>query len=127
MKIFVFFIIMFSDFVIADDCSFANVSNEYVIENAEIDAKYSFESKGVSFIAVANGFGPTRPGFEHINMSACLMIKTKWDILWVGADSGVCPQQKKLELHAISYSRLFNEKMIQLAKLSKKYDCATEL
>jgi len=127
MKIVVLFIILFSDFVLADDCSFAQIRNDFIIESAEIDAKYSFEAKGVSFIAVANGLIPARPAFEHINMSACLIVKTKWDVLWVGADSSICPAQKELELHAISYSRVFNEKMIQLAKLSKKYDCATEL
>ena len=66
------FLFLFSPLVFADDCSFEHLRNDFITESAEIDAKQSFETKGVSFIAVANGLGPARPGFEHIQMTACI-------------------------------------------------------
>lgn len=81
----------------------------------------------MSFIAVANGLGPARPGFEHIQMTACIILKTRWDVLWFGADSGNCSVQIELEKHAIAYSRIFNEEMLELAKHSKNYNCANDL
>ena len=119
MKIVILFIFLFSSLVFADDCSFEHLRNDFITESAEIDAKQSFETKGVSFIAVANGLGPARPGFEHIQMTACIILKTRWDVLWVSADSGNCSAQIELEKHAIAYSRIFNEEMLELAKHSK--------
>jgi len=129
MKIVILFIFLFlfSPLVFADDCSFEHLRNDFITESAEIDAKQSFEAKGVSFIAVANGLGPARPGFEHIQMTACIILKTRWDVLWVGADNGNCSAQIELEKHAIAYSRIFNEEMLELAKHSKTYNCANDL
>ena len=129
MKIVILFIFLFlfSPLVFADDCSFEHLLNDFITESAEIDAKQSFEAKGVSFIAVANGLGPARPGFEHIQMTACIILKTRWDVLWVGADNGICSAQIELEKHAIAYSRIFNEEMLELAKHSKTYNCANDL
>ena len=126
MKIVILFIFLFSPSVFADDCSFEHIRNDFITESAEIDAKQSFETKGVSFIAVANGLGPARPGFEHIQMTACIILKTRWDVLWVGADSGNCSAQIELEKHAIAYSRIFNEEMLELTKHSKNYNCAND-
>jgi hypothetical protein len=127
MKIVILFIFLFFPSVFADDCSFEHLRNDFITESAEIVAKQSFETKGVSFIAVANGLGPARPGFEHIKMTACIILKTRWDVLWVGADSGNCSAQIELEKHAIAYSRIFNEEMLELAKHSKNYNCANDL
>jgi len=60
-------------------------------------------------------------------MSACIILKTKWDVLWVGSDTSNCSAYIELEEHAIAYSRVYNEKMIGLAKLSEKYNCANDL
>jgi len=127
MKIVILFIFLFSPLVFADDCSFEHLRNDFITESAVIDAKQSFETKGVSFIAVANGLGPARPGFEHIQMTACIILKTRWDVLWVGADSGNCSAQIELEKQAIAYSRIFNVEMLELTKHSKKYICANDL
>ena len=127
MKIVILFLFLFSPLVFADDCSFEHLRNDFITESAEIDAKQSFETKGVYFIAVANGLGPARPGFEHIQMTACIILKTRWDVLWVGADNGNCSAQIELEKHAIAYSRIFNEEMLELAKHSKNYNCANDL
>jgi len=127
MKIVILFIFLFSSLIFADDCSFEHLRNDFITESAEIDAKQSFETKGVSFIAVANGLGPARPGFEHIQMTACIILKTRWDVLWLGADSGNCSAQIELEKQAIAYSRIFNEEMLELAKHSKNYNCANDL
>jgi hypothetical protein len=127
MKIVILFLFLFSPLVFADDCSFEHLRNDFITESAEIDAKQSFETKGVSFIAVANGLGPARPGFEHIQMTACIILKTRWDVLWVGADSGNCSAQIELEKQAIAYSRIFNVEMLELTKHSKNYICAKDL
>ncbi|KTD98218.1 hypothetical protein [Pseudoalteromonas sp. H71] len=127
MKVAIPFISLFSPLVLASDCSFEHLRNDFVIKRAGADAKQSFKAKGFSFIAVANGLAPARPGFEHIHMSACIILKTKWDVLWVGSDTSNCSAYIELEEHAIAYSRVFNEKMIGLAKLSEKYICANDL
>ena len=127
MKIVILFIFLFFPSVFADDCSFEHLRNDFITESAEIVAKQSFETKGVSFIAIANGLVPARPGFEHIQMTACIILKTRWDVLWVGADSGNCSAQIELEKQAIAYSRIFNEEMLELAKHSKNYNCANDL
>ncbi|MBB1436519.1 hypothetical protein H5201_19910 [Pseudoalteromonas sp. SG43-6] len=114
-------------FAFGSDCSFEEKSKNFVVENAAKDAKHKHTKSGVVFIAVSNGFVPTRPAFKNISMTRCLILKTEWDILWVGSDSMVCKNHDKLESKAISYALSFNRKMIELAKSSKSYRCASEL
>ncbi len=120
------FLLLFSNIIIAD-CSFENEKYEYTISNAKMDAESSFKKDEVKFIGVANGIGPSRPGFELIKMTKCIMLDTKWKLLWVGGDSKTCKDHKDLENKAIKYAKLFNQTMIKLAKSSESYECAGEL
>ncbi|MCL1049924.1 hypothetical protein L2755_09855 [Shewanella abyssi] len=127
MKCFLIWILVFSSTVMADDCSFEQVSDNYRVENAASDASNVYKSGTLYFIGVANSFAPTRPGFEHLDLTACLVLKTEWKTLWVGADSGSCVNQLALERLAIQYARVFNEALIEHAKSSANYECVADL
>ena len=119
-------LILFASTVSAD-CSFENQRELYRPELAEQDAAVSFNKNNVRFIAVANGFAPTRAGFENINLTRCLILDTSWTMLWVGGDSNRCKDHSELNEQALNYASRFNNKMLELASKSDSYLCKADL
>ncbi|KZN54254.1 hypothetical protein N474_18050 [Pseudoalteromonas luteoviolacea CPMOR-2] len=113
------FAAMWLNSTMAADCD----STLYDVSQAADTAKLYYTQQGVGFIAVADGIGPTRPAFEQITMSKCLVLETPWQMIWVGADSQSCPNQAKLEAKALDYARKFNQKMLKLARNDANFKC----
>ncbi|GMM86733.1 hypothetical protein [Pseudoalteromonas sp. MTN2-4] len=127
MKLFNAVILFLVSFFASANCDFEVKMKHYDPKLAEQHALEEFKQNRVHFFAVANGFGPSRPGFEKIQISKCLVLDTHWKVLWVGADSEFCNNHKALELQALDYSTKFNKKMLSLASDSKSYQCGKEL
>ncbi|MBQ4834894.1 hypothetical protein [Pseudoalteromonas luteoviolacea] len=122
----VLFILTFSNFAFALDCSFEKHQKNYNVESAKSDATASYERDGVMFIAVATGFVPERPGFARIALSKCLILDTKWKTLWVGADSSICTNHPQMVEQAVDYALRFNQQMLKHASTSTVYKCTIQ-
>lgn len=96
------------------DCSFESQKEDYKPEAAADMAEKAFKEKNIYFISIADGFGPSRPGFE-IPITSCIFKNTKWLTLWVGADSQYCLNHEVLSEKAKSYAENFNKSMLELA------------
>ncbi|MBD1391457.1 hypothetical protein IC617_18690 [Neiella sp. HB171785] len=118
---------MFFASKVAADCSFEKQRDLYHPALAEQDASESFQKNDVHFIAVANGFAPTRPGFKNIKPTRCLFLESNWTMLWVGADSNRCNDHSELNEQALNYAARFNKKMLELASESDSYICKSDL
>lgn len=116
-------ILTLSSIAFGSECSFENDVKTYQVSLAKQDAAKSYAQIGVNFIAVANGLAPSRPGFENIRLSKCLLLDTQWKIFWVGADTEVCEDHDGLTAHASHYALNFNKQMLKLAQLSNEYQC----
>ncbi|MEZ9821982.1 hypothetical protein AB4238_15380 [Shewanella sp. 10N.286.45.A1] len=131
MRKFILVLIVWSNIASADDCRFESEQARYDVSNASKDAELTFDKSGVSFISVANGIAPTRPAFDDIEMTVCVVLETKWETLWetlwVGVDSSVCGPSSDLITKAFSYAEVFNKRMLNLAATSESYKCADEL
>ena len=127
MKLFNSVLLFLVSFVASANCDFEVKKKNYDPKLAEQHALEEFKQNKIYFFAVANGFGPSRPGFEKTQISKCLFLYTHWEVLWVGADSDLCNNHKALELQALDYSTKFNKKMLTLASESKSYQCSKEL
>ncbi|MCF2857795.1 hypothetical protein L1286_09955 [Pseudoalteromonas sp. SMS1] len=112
-------VIVWCDKAVASDCD----KTVYDASRARLDAQQQYKHQGVAFIAVANGIGPARPALEHITLTKCIILDTPWQIIWVGADSSICPNHTKLEASALQYAREYNEHMLSLAQTSPDYSC----
>ncbi|WP_444894710.1 hypothetical protein ACJJIE_11565 [Microbulbifer sp. TRSA001] len=77
-------------------------------------AEQAFKENNIYFIAVADGIDPSRPGFD-IPFTSCIFKNTKWEMLWVGADSQYCVNREDIRTQAKSYALNFNKTMVQLA------------
>ncbi|WP_050801210.1 hypothetical protein [Rheinheimera sp. A13L] len=104
------------------DCSFESQKDKYRPEFAASLAEKAFKENNVYFIAVADGIGPSRPGFD-IPFTSCMFKNTKWKMLWVGADSQYCVNDEALRARAKSYAQLFNKSMVQLASAQLREMC----
>ncbi|MGE4262590.1 hypothetical protein [Shewanella sp.] len=62
------------------DCSFESKKDNYKPEVAASLAERAFKENNVYFIAVAEGIGPSRPGFD-IPFTSCVFKNTKWERL----------------------------------------------
>lgn len=107
------------------DCSFKSKMDSYKPENAATLAEKAFQVNNIYFIAVADGVGPSRPGFD-IPLTSCIYKNTKWDMLWVGADSQYCASHEALIARAKRYAQNFNKTMVRLAS-SKLHELCPEL
>lgn len=79
-----------SNSAFGDDCSIAQIHDQYDPEQAMLDAQAAAKDGQFRFIGVADGIGPSRPGFEGVQLTKCLMLDAEWEMLWVGADSTFC-------------------------------------
>ncbi|WP_444917235.1 hypothetical protein ACJJI5_12055 [Microbulbifer sp. EKSA008] len=104
------------------DCSFESKKDSYKPETAAILAEKAFKEDNVYFIVVADGIGPSRPGFD-IPFTSCVFKNTKWEILWVGADSQYCVNHEDLIAQARSFAQNFNKSMVQLASSQLREMC----
>ncbi|WP_226705232.1 hypothetical protein [Microbulbifer elongatus] len=104
------------------DCSFEAKKDSYKPEVAANLAEKAFKENNIYFIAVADGIGPSRPGFE-IPFTSCIFKNTKWEMLWVGADSQYCASHETLRAQAKNYAQNFNKTMVQLATMQLHEMC----
>ncbi|MGO2127548.1 MAG: hypothetical protein ACTH4U_02325 [Pseudoalteromonas prydzensis] len=104
------------------DCSFESQKDNYKPEVAASLAEKVFKENNVYFIAVADGVAPSRPGFD-ISFTSCIFKNTKWEMLWVGADSQYCVNHEALRAQAKSYAQNFNKTMVQLASMQLREMC----
>ena len=110
-----------------NDCSFEDKHDQYDPERAVTDAETAAEEGQFRFIGVADGMVPSRPGFEGLPMSRCLMLEVQWEMLWVGADSTSCKNGNYLKRKATEYAKLFNTAMLALAAADPSFRCATDV
>ena len=104
------------------DCSFESQKDNYKPEVAASLAEKAFKENNVYFIAVADGIAPSRPGFD-ISFTSCIFKNTKWEMLWVGADSQYCVNHEALRAQAKSYAQNLrdNIRVFREATKTKKH------
>ena len=110
-----------------NECSFESVVKEFDPDDAERDADESYTRGEFFFYGVADGIGPSRPGFDDVVLTKCLLADSEWKMLWVGGDSASCEGGAALTQRATRYAKLFNRKMIQLLKSEPKFACPIDL
>ena len=117
----------FSTVADADDCSFSDIQESFSPSEAKAHAQSAFHDGDPKFYGVADGVGPSRPGFQDIGLTRCLMLDAKWEMLWVGADSTACEDGAALRRKAIEYAELFNMEMLNLLSKDASFICASDL
>ena len=112
---------------LGDDCSFADGHEQFDPDQAEADAHASADDGDFKFFGVADGIGPSRPGFEGVQLTKCLIADAKWEMLWVGADASTCEDSEILMQKATRYAKLFNTEMLKLVAENPSFVCSDDL
>ncbi|WP_298770782.1 hypothetical protein [uncultured Shewanella sp.] len=106
-----------------DVCSFAPAINKLEPKEAAKHAQRDYDQNDIYFYSVADGFAPSRPGFEF-EFSRCVIFDSKWKSIDVGGDAIVCKEHSSLSQKANQYVALFNREMTRLVRKDpKSYPC----
>ncbi|WP_299011829.1 hypothetical protein [uncultured Shewanella sp.] len=82
-----------------DVCSFAPAINKLEPKEAIRHAQGDYDKNDIYFYSVADGFAPSRPGFEF-EFSRCVIFDAKWKSINVGGDAIVCKEHDSLSQKA---------------------------
>jgi len=122
-----FLIILLTGCATGNDCSFEKRIDQFKIDSANSDAINHFnQNKTIKFYAIADGYAPSRPGFDS-EERLCVFEKYEWKILWVGGDViGSCKDREKSQEHAAKYAKAFNKTLKQQLINKGNYTCVTK-
>ena len=109
------------------ECSFEIQRVFYDPRDARDDARSEFGAGDVFLFGVNNGFGPSRPGYETIEVAPCLLDNVEWKYFSVGYDYMECSDHSNLEKQALDYAEAFNSEMMKLLSQSSTLECVGDL
>lgn len=119
-------IIPFSFKVFASDCEFMEEIDDLLKASPVVAVKNDKFGKN-TFLSVADGIGPSRPGFSSGEELGCAMKNYSFHMIWAGADDYRCEGQGKKASQANKYAEEYNIYLKQKLTENESFKCTTIL